>query len=81
MLGRLRMPLQKCKDAYMDLSKRAFTPKNIISRIVESPGLGPKFKVEPLEQAIKEILEAARPHLRVGPEEALLYEDNGACKV
>jgi len=81
MLGRLRMSLDKCKEAYMNLSQRAFTPKNIISRAVGSPGLGPKFKVEPLEKAIREILEAARPILGVDPNEALLYEENGPCKV
>lgn len=81
MLGRLRMPLSKCKEAYMNLSRRAFTPKNLISRIVTTPGLGPKFKVEPLEKAIEEILEAARPILGVGSGDALLYEENSPCKV
>jgi hypothetical protein len=81
MLGRLRMPLDKCKEAYMKLSERAFTPKTMFSRAIGGPFLGPKFEVEPLEQAIREILEAAHPILGVGPDEALLYEENGPCKV
>ncbi|PMD43710.1 FabD/lysophospholipase-like protein [Hyaloscypha variabilis F] len=81
MLGRLRMPLDKCKEAYMNLSQRAFTPKNIVSKTIGGPFVGPKFKVEPLEQAIREILEAAGPILNVDPDEALLYEENGPCKV
>jgi hypothetical protein len=75
------MPLDKCKEAYMNLSQRAFTPQNIISWAVGSPALGPKFKVEPLEQAIREILEATGPILGLDPTEALLYEENGPCKV
>jgi hypothetical protein len=75
------MPLDKCKEAYMNLSQRAFTPKNMFSKAVGGPFIGPSFKAEPLEQAIREILEAAGPTLGVGPEEALLYEENGPCKV
>jgi hypothetical protein len=81
MLGRLRMPLDKCKEAYMNLSQRAFTPKNMFSGAAGGPFLGPRFEVEPLEQAIREILEAAGPVLGVGPHEALLYDENGPCKV
>ena len=81
MLGRLQMPLDKCKEAYMILSQRAFTPKNMFPEAVGGPFVGPKFKVEPLEQAIREILEAAGPTLGLGAGEALLYEESGPCKV
>jgi hypothetical protein len=75
------MPLAECKKAYMELSQKAFTPNNIIIRAVHAPGLGPSFQTGPLEEAIKEIIEKARSHLGVGADEALLREDNSACKV
>lgn len=81
MLGRLRMSIKECKKAYMTLSQRSFTPKNLITRAVQFPGLGPKFKTKPIEDAIKDVIESARDRLGVGPDEALLREDDAECKV
>jgi hypothetical protein len=56
MLGRLRMSIEECKKAYMDLSEEAFTKKNIISQAKEKLMVGPQFKTRPLETAIKSII-------------------------
>jgi hypothetical protein len=81
MLGRLRMSLTDCKEAYMTLSRQAFTPKNIITRTVQLPGLSPKFKIKLIANAVKDIIGSAHERLGAGPEEALLKEDDAACKV
>jgi hypothetical protein len=73
------MSLRDCKEAYIKLSERVFTPVNLIQRVVEWGGLGPKFETRPLEEAIQDIL---NDHLKVEGKEALLLEKDGAqCKV
>jgi hypothetical protein len=75
------MSLQECKEAYMTLSRKAFSKKHILVRAVEFAGPGPKFETKPLEEAIMEVLNRAEEHLGVSPADALLEENNAACKV
>ncbi|KAI1178341.1 acyl transferase/acyl hydrolase/lysophospholipase [Nemania sp. FL0916] len=74
MLGRLRMSVEDCKEAYMSLGRRAFTPVNFVKRITGKATVGPQFQTEPLENAIKEI---------IGDdwETKLLKEDDPQCRV
>lgn len=74
MLGRLRMPIQKCKEAYLNLATEAFTPKNFVSRAMGASKLGPKYKTAPLEAKIKSIIGAEW-------ETMLLRDDDPQCKV
>lgn len=74
MLGRLRMSIAECKQAYMDLAEEAFTPKNFFMQKVATATVGPKFQTKPLEDAIKRI---------IGDnwQSTLLKEDDTRCKV
>jgi hypothetical protein len=74
MLGRLRMSISDCKEAYTKLSKQAFTKKNVITRGLEKVRVGPQFETEPLENAIKDII---GPSWRT----SLMKEDEPECKV
>lgn len=73
MLGRLRMSIEECKKAYMDLSKIAFTKKNIASQIVGKATVGAQFKTEPLEMAIRSIIGDKWDTM-------LLRDDRNECK-
>lgn len=74
MLGRVRMSIRDCKEAYINLAERAFTEKNLFSGAISKVKAGSKFQTQPLEDAIKEI---------VGNEWATepLYEENESCRV
>jgi hypothetical protein len=74
MLGRLRLSIEACKKAYIDLAKKAFTPKNWASSAVATVTLGAKFKTAPLEESIKSL---------IGDDanSKLLKDDDPACKV
>lgn len=81
MLGRLRMSLDECETAYLDLSRKIFTPAhhqaNIPGRLYDFLQANGKFDSKPLEECIKTIL---RDHNL--PETELLKEDDqDACKV
>jgi len=65
----------------MTLSRKAFSERHILAQAAGFAGLGPKFETKPLEEAIMEILDKARDHLGVSPANALLKEDDAACKV
>jgi predicted acylesterase/phospholipase RssA len=80
MLGRLRMSLDECEEAYLNLSRMIFAPvhhkANATGRLVNFVEAKGKFKHKPLEQCIKDIL--GRKGL---PEDQLLREDDeSACK-
>lgn len=81
MIGRLRMTLDQCEEAYLDLGKRIFqrkyNPVDIPHRIKNFWDAGEKFSGEELEAAIKEIITKGG-HL---PEDATLKDDDPACKV
>lgn len=77
MLGRLRMSVEQCKKAYINLAEDAFTKKNLISQIKEKASIGPQFKTKPLENAIRTIIGAAHENWK----EALLQDKRPECKV
>jgi hypothetical protein len=50
------MPLDQAIDAYIRLSEKAFTMRNVLSRTGRKVTLGAKFKTGPLEDAIHEMI-------------------------
>jgi hypothetical protein len=50
------MPLDQAIDAYIRLSGKAFTMRNLLSRTGHKVTLGAKFKTGPLEDAIHEMI-------------------------
>jgi hypothetical protein len=50
------MPLDQAIDAYIRLSGKAFTMRNLLSRAGNKATLGAKFKTGPLEDAIHEMI-------------------------
>jgi hypothetical protein len=50
------MPLDQAIDAYIRLSGKAFTMRNLLSRAGHKVTLGAKFKTGPLEDAIHEMI-------------------------
>ena len=67
MLGRLRMSVTECIDAYVLMSKNVFgQPQNLTQR--------EKFDPQALEEAIKTIVRE-----KVGDQDALLQDPTG-CK-
>lgn len=93
MLGRLRMSIKECRDAYRNLSDDVFQAKSYIAapRLFELPWnwkLNGRFDSAALERAIKQMVVKAlkeRPE-NVGKsdkelENTLLKEDDAKCKV
>jgi len=76
MLGRLKMSLKDCIQAYKELSGDIFTKRNFASRVVAKGTLGPIFNEKPFEAAIKAVVKT-----RLGDEEALLWTKEKGCKV
>ncbi|KAI9834433.1 MAG: hypothetical protein M1826_002587 [Phylliscum demangeonii] len=81
MLGRLRMSLEECEAAYLQLSKDIFKPSrnsaNIPGKVYDFLQANGKFDSQPLESNIRSILKAHEK-----PEDELLREDHeDACKV
>ncbi|KAI0886641.1 phospholipase [Annulohypoxylon maeteangense] len=74
MLGRLRMSVAECKNAYIGLANKAFTPVNLLQNISAKASLGPRFRTEFLESAIKDVIGEDWEH-------ELLKEDRARCKV
>lgn len=60
MLGRLRMSVAECIEAYKDLSRNIFTPThqmvNVAGKMVDFLKSKGKFRSEPLEGCVKQIL-------------------------
>lgn len=56
LLGRLRLPIDQAIGAYIRLSGKAFTMRNLLSRTGRKVTLGAKFKTGPLEDAIHEMI-------------------------
>ena len=75
MLGRLRMPIKDCIQAYKELSEKVFPKRNIIPRVSKG-SLGPKFDEKVLESILKAIIKQ-----QLGRESALLLELDDACRV
>jgi patatin-like phospholipase/acyl hydrolase len=81
MLGRLRMSLDECEKKYLQLSEKIFTPArsrgNVVGKGYDLLQANGKFKSEPLESTIQEILVS----LRLSVDELLLDNDPESCKV
>ena len=78
MLGRLKMDIRECIDAYIQLSESVFQPKRSLNDIIRRwKGRG-KFNSEKLTKAIREITEKAGQNA-----DAKLLEDDfdPKCKV
>lgn len=81
MLGRLRMSVDECEEAYLRLSRNIFTPRrkghNIFGRASDFLQANGKFNTEELEATIKEIVRS-----RTNREDTPLHEDSvSPCKV
>ena len=75
MLGRLKMSVEECIDAYLALSDRVFQKKR--HRVTAKGKIQGRFDAEELARAVKEILAKQGSH-----EDALLKDTSGeACKV
>ena len=75
MLGRLKMSIDKCINAYLSLSDRVFQKKR--HRITTKVNIQGRFNSEELEQAVKEIV------TKQGLQEEALLKDvmDDTCKV
>ena len=80
MLGRLRMTLEACEDAYLKLSKKIFTPRsgNILMQKMDFLNANGKFDEKVLENAIKECIKIKFPEM--SPENVLLKDPDPSCK-
>lgn len=82
MLGRLKMSLKDCEEAYLALSAKIFTPArgkaNVVGKAYDFLQANGRFQSAPLEDSIKSILRT-----RGIPEDQLLWEDDlpQNCKV
>ncbi|TIA10262.1 hypothetical protein D6C81_08388 [Aureobasidium pullulans] len=80
MLGRLKMTLAECEEAYLLLSERIFQPKrswfNKPGRALDFLGGNGKFDAAVLETAIKEIIAD-----RKESKDMLFKDPNSGCKV
>ena len=75
MLGRLRMSINECIDAYLSLSNRVFQKKR--HRVTTKGNIQGRFDSEELARAVKEVVTAQGQH-----EDALLKDVlDDACKV
>jgi hypothetical protein len=81
MLGRLRMSVDECEEAYLRLSRNIFksrrTGPNIFGRASDFLQANGKFSTEELEATIKEIVRS-----KSNTEDTLLREDSvPPCRV
>ncbi len=75
MLGRLKMSIDDCIDAYLSLSDRVFQKKR--HRVTVKGDIQGRFDSEELAKAVKEVVAAQELE-----EDALLKDDSvDACKV
>lgn len=78
MLGKLRMTLEECEDAYLDLSRDIFKPlRNKVNpkKYTDMWHAKASFDTKALEQAIQKTIVAKQPL------DSLLYDDESDCKV
>ena len=75
MLGRLKMSIDECIDAYLSLSDRVFQKK--IHRVTIKGKIQGRFDSEELKRAVKDVVTKRGLH-----EDALLKDtSDDACKV
>lgn len=79
MLGRLRMKLSYCEDAYLQLSEKIFQPRrtkaNIFSQAKDFLQADGRFDAEVLEAAMKDCIST------VADRDVLLQDPESTCKV
>ena len=75
MLGRLRMSIDECIDAYLSLSDRIFQKKR--HRVTIKGNIQGRFDSEELERAVKEVVTAQG----LSEDTLLKDESDDACKV
>ena len=76
MLGRLKMSIHECINAYLSLSDRVFQKKR--HRVTTKGNIQGRFDSEELARAVKEVVAAQDPQ----EEDALLKDvSDDACKV
>ncbi|KAF1954474.1 phospholipase, patatin family protein [Byssothecium circinans] len=84
MLGRLRMTLDECEDAYLKLSKRIFQPKRRFGKalkVADYLQANGRFDAHKLEEVMKENIRLTKIDDAVLEEDALLRDDDPRCKV
>ena len=79
MLGRLRMKLDYCEDAYLQLSEKIFRPRraraNVFSQAMDFLQADGRFDAEVLETAMKDCIST------VADQDVLLKDPGSTCKV
>ncbi|KAF8854495.1 FabD/lysophospholipase-like protein [Acephala macrosclerotiorum] len=77
MLGRLRMSIDQCEDAYMKFSEDIFTSPNAIAKAYNLLNATGRFSTQALETNIKEFIDSA------GLAQSEKFDDSrdGSCKV
>jgi hypothetical protein len=86
MLGRLRMSLEDCEDAYLKLSQDIFTPRRskfaFLSKFADFLQANGRFDAEVLENTIKDCIESvAGQDDSLMDKEEVLKDPNSACRV
>jgi patatin-like phospholipase/acyl hydrolase len=84
MLGRLRMTLDECEDAYLKLSKRIFQPKRRFGKplkVADYLQANGRFDAHKLEEVIKDSIRATKIDDVALHEDALLKDEDPRCKV
>lgn len=81
MLGTLRMTLDECHDAYVQLAKTIFKPKrcrfNILGRGLDVLSASERFDSQKFEEVVKAIISKRRG----SPTERLYFPEDDGCKV
>jgi hypothetical protein len=81
MLGRLKMSIEECIDAYLQISKEVFQPKrswlNWPAKVKDILNLGEQFDSKKLEAKIKDIVKKSGESV----DAMLKIEDNPKCRV
>lgn len=77
MLGRLRMSVDQCEDAYMKFSEDIFTSPNAVTKAYNLLNAKGRFSTQALEANIKELIDSA------GLAQSEKFDDNrnDSCKV
>jgi hypothetical protein len=81
MLGRLRMTIDQCEEAFVDMSEKIFTPRrsqgNFVGQGLDFVNARGKFSTETLEACVKDVVRS-----RELSEDELFYKQgNDGCKV
>jgi hypothetical protein len=79
MLGRLRMTLDECEDAYLKLSKHIFKPKRrfgVAAKAADYLQANGRFDSKMMENVIRDVIRGMKHD-----EDALLKDADPRCKV